>query len=175
MPRSVGAASPSTASALVIEHLASHTAPPELVTLTREQLRQLRHIPDQAASLQRGRLEAALRRLNEMYMWQTIGADEYQCQRAELATKLAEMPPPVESNLIAFDRAASTLLPMGKVIRETSPEHQQAIVRHIVERVDIQDGVVVGVDTRPEARPFFEGMAVAPPDGREPSIAIRTS
>ena len=76
------------------------------------------------------------------------------------------MPPPVEANLIAFDRAASTLLPMGKVIRETSPEHQQAIVRHIVERVEIQDGVVVGIDTRPEARPFFEGMAVAPPDGR---------
>gem|GEM_PF-3961753 len=49
-----------------------------------------------------------------------------------------------------------------------STEHQQAIVRHIVERVEIQDGVVVGIDTRPEARPFFEGMAVAPPDGFEP-------
>ena len=107
-----------------------------MVTLTREQLRQLRHIPDQAASLQPGRLEAALRRLNEMYMWQTIDVDEYQHQRAELTTKLAEMPPPVESNLIAFDRAASRLLPMGKVICETSPEHQQAIVRHIVGRVE---------------------------------------
>ena len=55
---------------------------------------------------------------------------------------------------------------MGEVIRETSPEHQQTIVRHVVERVEIQDGVVVGIDTRPEARPFFDGMAVAPPDGR---------
>ncbi len=57
---------------------------------------------------------------------------------------------------------------MGKVIRETSPEHQQAIVRHIVERVVIQDGVVVGIDTRPEARPFFERCGMAPPDGFEP-------
>jgi hypothetical protein len=32
--------------------------------------------------------------------------------------------------------------------------------------VEIQDGVVVEIDTRPEARPFFDGMAVAPPDGR---------
>ena len=102
------------AEAAVIEHLASHTAPPELVTLTREQLRQLRHIPDQAASVQRGRLEAAVRRLNEMYMWQTVSTcGEYQHQRAELTTKLAEMPPPVESNLLAFDSAASRLLPMG--------------------------------------------------------------
>ena len=81
------------------------------------------------------------------------------------AGKLEPGPLPRSGRPLAFDRAASTLLPMGKVIRETSPEHQQAIVRHIVERVVIQDGVVVGIDTRPEARPFFEGMAVAPPDG----------
>jgi hypothetical protein len=79
-----------------------------------------------------------LRRLNETYVWQTIDVDEYQRQRTEILSRLAEMPPPVESNLIALDRAASTLLPMGKAIRETSLEHQQAIVRHIAERAEIR-------------------------------------
>jgi hypothetical protein len=80
----------------------------------------MRHIPDQALSVQRGRIEAALRRLNEMYLWQTIDASEYQRQRQELTTKLAELPPPEESDLVAFDKAAGVLLPMAEVIRGTS-------------------------------------------------------
>jgi hypothetical protein len=128
----------------------------------------MRHIPDQALSVQRGRIEAALRRLNEMYLWQTIDASEYQRQRQELTTKLAELPPPEESDLVAFDKAAGVLLPMAEVIRGTALEHQRAIVRHIVERVQVHEGEVIGIEPRPEARPFFEGMAVAPPDGLEP-------
>ena len=151
--------------ATVIEHFASHSASPELVALARVELRKMRHVPDQAASIQRGRLEAALRRLNDLYLWQNIDQSEYQRQRQELATKLAGLPPPEESNLVAFDRAAATLLPMGEIIREAGQEHQRAIVRHIVERVEVRRGEVIAIEPRPEARPFFEGMAVAPPDG----------
>jgi len=79
---------------------------------------------------------------------------------------LAELPPPEESNLVAFDRAAGVLLPMAEVIRGTSPGHQRAIVRHVVEHVEVRGGKVISIEPRPEARPFFAVVAVAPPDGR---------
>jgi hypothetical protein len=58
---------------------------------------------------------------------------------------------------------------MATIIRETTPEHQRAIIRRIVEEVTISGGQRVGILSRAEARPFFEpfGIAVvmAPPDG----------
>jgi len=52
-----------------------------------------------------------------------------------------------DSNLIAFDRAATTLLPMGQSIRDASPERARAIIRDIVER-PIEGGEVVGIAVR---------------------------
>ncbi len=60
----------------------------------------------------------------------------------------------------------------------TKPEHQQAIIRHIVERVTIADGRVVNVKVRPEARPFFDdyptAVVMAPPDGLKPPSATQS-
>jgi hypothetical protein len=38
------------------------------------------------------------------------------------------------SNVIAFDRAAGTVLPLAQVLGETTPERQRDISAHIVER-----------------------------------------
>ena len=54
---------------------------------------------------------------------------------------------------------------MATVLRETTPEHQARLSRHIVERVVVEDGEVREIEVRLAARPFFDGMAVAPPDG----------
>lgn len=77
----------------------------------------------------------------------------------------AELPPPADSNIIAFDRAEDELLPIATIIRETTPEHQTALIRHIVERVTVTDGEVTGIELRPEARPFDASLVMAPPDG----------
>ncbi len=73
---------------------------------------------------------------------------------------------------MVFDRAATVLLPMARIIRDAYPEHQQAIIRHIVEHVTIVAGQVIGITVQLEARPFFDDlshrMAMAPPDGLEP-------
>ena len=78
----------------------------------------------------------------------------------------------MESNLVAFDAYGATVLPMADVIRSTTPAHQQAIVRHIVDRVIVENGMVPDIRVRLEARPFFaelvDGVALAPPDGLEP-------
>jgi hypothetical protein len=86
--------------------------------------------------------------------------------------QLAGGPGPADSNSLAFDRAPTALLPMARNIRNASAEQAQAIMRRIVERVVIEDGEVVAIDIRLEARPYFDDlgdeMAVAPPDGFEP-------
>lgn len=72
------------------------------------------------------------------------------------------------SNVLAFDRTGEQLLPIATIIRETTPEHQTALIKHIVERVTVTDGQVTGIELRPEARPFYAGSVMAPPDGLEP-------
>jgi DNA invertase Pin-like site-specific DNA recombinase len=156
----------------VIEHLAAHRAPPELVELERAELRRLRHLPAEGLSAQRERIEAAMRRVGERYTWGDIERPEYRAEMDRLKAQLAELPSPVDANVIAFDKAAATLLPFADVILGTTPEHQRAIIRHIVERVVIEAGEVRDIEPRLEARPFFaamrSGMAVAPPEGFEP-------
>jgi hypothetical protein len=78
--------------------------------------------------------------------------------RREVEQQIASLPLPVESNVIAFDRAATELLPFAEVVRETTPEHQRAIVGHIVERVTITDRQVTGIGVRLEAKPFFSDL-----------------
>jgi hypothetical protein len=156
---------PSPTRKAVIEHVAEGVSTPELVTLAREELRKMRHVPNEALSLQRHRFETAIKRLGDCYQWREIEEDDYRSERAKLQARLAELPPPADSNIVAFDRTGEHLLPIATIIRETTAEHQTVLIKHIVERVEIQDGVVVGIDTRPEARPFFQGLAVAPPGG----------
>ncbi len=55
---------------------------------------------------------------------------------------------------------------MGEIIREAGQEHQGAIVRHNVERVEVRRGEVIAIEPRPEVRPFYAGLAMAAPDGR---------
>ncbi len=112
-----------------------------------------------------------MRRLGDRSVWGELSEAEYRPLRRALETKLAELPAPADSNVIAFARAAATLLPMAQILEEAEPEHQRAIIRHIVERMAIEDGEVVGIAVRLEARPFFEddgSMVLAPPDGLEP-------
>ena len=118
-----------------------------------------------------------MKRLSEQYTWGDIEQSTYRVGMDRLKARLAAMPSPLDSNLIAFDRTAGALLPFADVIRATTPEHQGAIIRHIVERVILGAGEVRDVHIRMEAAPFFagirDGMAVAPPEGFEPAIPER--
>lgn len=155
----------------VIDHFAKHSMPPEAVAAMREALRLMRHVPDEGLRAQRQRIETATTRLGDRDVWQEIGEAEYGAQRRRLKAQLAELPLPSDSNLLAFDRAAATLLPFANIIRGTTREHQRAILMHIVERVVIRDREVFGITVRPEARPFSSdypaAVVMAPPDGRE--------
>ncbi len=163
------------ADAFVVAHLAAHATPPELLAAMRDELRTLRHVPDEGLRTQRQRLQTAIKRLGERYQWQEIEEAEYHVERRKLQARLAELPLPVDSNVLAFDRTASTLLPFAAIIEGTTPDHQRAIVAHIVDRVTVHEQRVVGVEVRLEARPFFTdypaAVVMAPPDGRRPSIA----
>ncbi len=77
------------------------------------------------------------------------------------------------------DLAAARLLPLGDVLKQSLPEHQVALIRHIVERVVIEAGEVRDIEPRMEARPFFaamrDGMAMAPPEGTGTAIPERVA
>ena len=95
----------------------------------------------------------AIKRLGDRYQWQEIDEPEYRTERAKLQAQLAELPPPMDSNVLAFDRIGEQLLPIAKSIRETTSEHQAALIKHAVERVTVTDGEVTGIALRAEARP----------------------
>ena len=63
-------------------------------------------------------------------------------------------------------------VPKADVIQKTAPERQAALIRHIIEKVVIEDGQDRDIEPRMEARPFYaamrSGMALAPPEGIEP-------
>ena len=163
---------------VVLDHLALYVTPPKVVNLMRDELRRMRHLPDEGLRAQRRRIEVAMQRLGNRYTRQEIEEPEYRVERQELEARLAELPLPADSNIIAFDRAASTMLPFATIVRDTTPEHQQAIIRHIVERVVIADRQVVSISVRPEARPFFgdypAAVVMAPPDGLQPPTATQS-
>ncbi len=64
-----------------------------------------------------------------------------------------DLPLPQASSVLAFDRAAAQLLPFAATLRSAVPQHHAAIVRHIVERVVVDDRKVREVRVRLEARP----------------------
>lgn len=148
--------------AFVVAHLVSHATPERIVAEMRDQLREARHVPSAGLAAERARLEVALRRLGERYQWQELAEVDYHRERLQLRRRLAELPPALEENLIAFDAAALAFRPMGEILAHADPEHQRSILRHILERVDVAAGEVVGITVRLEARPFFEDWPPSP-------------
>jgi len=143
----------------VIDHLASHGSPPELGALMRAELAALRHLPGEELTGQRGRLEQRRRHLDEQYEWSMINAATYRAKRAEVDAELGELPPPAASNVLAFDRAAARILPLGASLRDMPPANQRDIIRHIVKRVEMHVRDVGRIVVRAEAAPFFESYA----------------
>ena len=101
----------------VVDHLAPHSTPPEAIAVMREALRCMCRVPDEGLRARRQRIETAMARLGDRYVWQEIDEADYRTQRRRLESQLAELPLPADSNLLAFDRAAATLLPFANIIR----------------------------------------------------------
>ena len=90
----------------------------------------MRHLPDEGLRGQRQRLQTTVKRLGDRYMWQEIEETGIPRAAAELDARIAERPAPADSNLLASDRAASTLLPFAEIVRETTSDHRQRHPTH---------------------------------------------
>src|SRR3972149_6616851 len=77
----------------------------------RAELRRIRPLPGENLSAERRRIGTSLSRLGERYQWQEIEAPEYHCERLRLHGRLAELPAPADSNVLAFQRPAAAILP----------------------------------------------------------------
>jgi hypothetical protein len=51
--------------------------------------------------------------------------------------------------VLAFDRSAARILPLGTILRDTTPANQGDLMRHLVERVVIEDRDVARIEGRP--------------------------
>jgi hypothetical protein len=118
-----------------------------------------------------------MKRLSDRYVWGELDETEHRSQRRDLESRLAVLPPPSASYTTAFDRAATTLLPMADTTRNAMPEHQCAIIRHVVEKAVIADGEVIALYVRAEAKPLVDdfpaAVVMAPPDGLERPAATQ--
>jgi predicted alpha/beta-hydrolase family hydrolase len=68
----------------VVEHLASYRTPAAVVARMRDELRALRHVPDEGLRAQRQRLEVAMKRLGDRYTWQELDQAEHRSERRKL-------------------------------------------------------------------------------------------
>ena len=124
------------ADAFVVAHLAAARTPPELIDLMREELRTLRHVPDEGLRVQRQRIETAIKRLGDRYIWQEIDEAEYRAERRQLeaAPRRAAAARRLQPRGLRPRRRDA--LPFAAILADTTPRAPAAASSwHIVERV----------------------------------------
>jgi DNA invertase Pin-like site-specific DNA recombinase len=154
--------------AAVIEHdlrerLARGVAPDSVIDEARRQLRDRLALPNDPGKARR-RLEARRDRLAQLYAWGDIPEDQYRAQRADVDRELQLLPS--GDRLVAFDQHRELVLSLAEEVMEADDE----LLRELAQRVVAQawsEGRALGavIPTGP-ALPFFDAVAMAPPDGR---------
>jgi hypothetical protein len=90
------------------------TTPPDLVALMREELRNMRHLPDEGLRAKRARLEVARKRVGVRFQWGELTEDEYRDELGRLTAELTELPLAADSNLVALTGRSSRSCPSGR-------------------------------------------------------------
>ena len=148
--------------------------PDGVVDRMRDELRTMRHVPDEGLRAQRQRIETAMKRLGDRYTWQEIDETEYRAERRALEERLAELPLPADSNVACVrpcGRVAAAL--RGRHHRHdagASASHRPAYRRardHHGRRRHRGHRQARGAPVL-RRLPSVSCMAMAPPDGLEP-------
>jgi hypothetical protein len=159
---------------VVLEAIKTMTLPPRVIDEARSELARRLDVPrTDLIGTKRLRLETRLNRLTQLYGWGEIKADEYRRQMSDTRTMLAELPDP--NKLVAFDRNRNIMVTMAENVEKATRLQLAELVQLLVERVQAKERVIdpATIEWAPPARPFFEGMAVAPPGGLKPPTATQ--
>lgn len=149
------------------ERLALGVAPDRVIDDAREQLRERLAVPDDTSRVRR-RLEARRDRLAQLYAWGDIPEAQYRADRADVERELRLLP--TEDRLILFDQHRTLMLSIAEEVMEADLDMLRTLAQRVVATA-WADGRELGavIPTGP-ALPFFDAVAMAPPDGSEPPV-----
>lgn len=133
----------------------------------REQLRERLAVPDDTGRVRR-RLEARRERLAQLYAWGDIPEAQYRADRADVERELRLLPS--EDRLILFDQHRQLITSLAEEVMEADLDMLRTLAQRVVATA-WADGRELGavIPTGP-ALPFFDAVAMAPPDGSEPPV-----
>ena len=149
------------------ERLAHGVAPAHVIDDARERLRARLALPGDQGKARR-RLEARRDRLAQLYAWGDIPEAQYRADRAAVEHELRMLP--AEDRLVLFDQHRALVLSLADEIMEADLDMLQTLARRVIAEARA-DGRTLGtvIPTGP-ALPFFDAVAMAPPDGLEPPL-----
>lgn len=152
------------------ERLARGVAPARVIDEARDLLRALLALPGDSGKARR-RLEARRERLAQLYAWGDVTEAQYRSDRAGVEHELRLLPS--EDRLVLFDQHRSLVLSIADEVMEAEVDMLQTLARRVVATA-WADGRALGavIPTGP-ALPFFDAVAMAPPDGLEPPLATQ--
>lgn len=144
------------------ERLALGVAPQHVIESAREQLRERLAIPGDAGRVRR-RLEARRDRLAQLYAWGDITEGQYRSDRADVERELQLLP--TEDRLVLFDQHRALVLALADEVMEADVDMLRSLAQRVVAGAWAQGRELGAVVPTGPALPFFDAVAMAPPDG----------
>lgn len=148
--------------------------PQQAIDEARELLRQRLSAPRTAdTQTLRRRLQTRLERLADRYEWGELEEAEYRAKRDQVVRQLDAIPD--DAKLVRFDAWRAVAVSVAEAIEVATDEERQELVRMLIERIPARNRSVdvAGIVWTPPARPFFERVGMAPPEGREGTVATQ--
>lgn len=150
----------------VLERVASGFLPPEAIDGARAELR--RRLAAPVASETDGlrkRLLIRRERLAKRYEWGELDEATYRSEREGVERQLAMLPD--GDKLIRFDRFREVAGSVATALEDADPAERAVLLRMLIEEVPVRNRCVLTDEIvwTPEARPFFQRVTMAPPEG----------
>lgn len=153
--------------AAVLERVAAGVLPVAAIDEAREELRRRLRAPRAGAVDElRARLVQRRERLAKRFEWGEIDEREYRTERAGVDRQLAVIPD--GDKLLRFDRFRVVAVSVASALEQATDEARAELLRMLIEEIPVRErrAVVGDIAWAPPARPFFERVTMAPPEGR---------
>lgn len=173
-PRGHGSVRGPEAEAAVLERVAAGMLPPAAIDEAREELRRRLRTPRTGELDElRARLVQRRERLAKRFEWGELDEPTYRAERAGVDRQLATLPD--GDKLVHFDRFRAVAVSVAAALEQASDEQRAELLRMLIESVPVRDRRVDVDDIAwsPPARPFFERVTMAPPEGRRDAIVTQ--
>lgn len=170
-PAGCGSVRGPEAEAAVLERVSAGFLPAAAIDEAREELRRRLKAPRTGdVDELRSRLTTRRERLAKRFEWGEIEEGEYRSERAGIERQLTMLPD--GDKLVRFDAFRQVAVSVAAAIAERSDEDRAELLRMLVEEIPVRNrrAMTDAIVWTPPARPFFERVTMAPPEGSQGAI-----